>query len=250
MTAWPRAALAAALAWLCGCSVPSLSLEGKQCPCVEAGYVCDTLTNRCLATNDGGGIIDSPAATACLPTTGETELYRYTGTFDWQHEDASWTGDTEIVQTSTTAQNSYTYKTSSDLAAAADYHIISSMRQVQPGTGTPSYGVVLRAQLSAQDKSRYACSWIPKSRELRVDVVQGGSITTIASATATTTAAIPTTFTMEASITGSTVACCIREIEGARVDNATDPTMAVTMGYPGLQTSRMQAAFGSFVVLH
>lgn len=235
---------------LAGCSVPDLSLDGKQCPCVEAGYVCDTLTNRCLATNDAGGIIDSPAATACLPSTGETEVYRYTGTFDWQHEDPSWTGDTEIVQSSKTAQNSYTYKTSSDLAAIADYHIISSMRQVQPGTGTPSYGIVLRAQLSPQDKSRYACSWIPKNRELRVEVTQGGAMSTLASATAPMMAAIPTTFTMEASITGSAISCCIREIEGARVDNATDPAMTETMGFPGLQTSRMQAAFGSFVVLH
>ena len=28
-----------------------------------------------------------------------------------------------------------------------------------------------------------------------------------------------------------------------------DPAMTVTAGYPGLQTDRMQAAFGSFVVL-
>ncbi|HEU4612442.1 MAG TPA: hypothetical protein VFS15_10210, partial [Kofleriaceae bacterium] len=150
MTASLRLALACAAAWLGGCSVPELSLDGKQCPCVEAGYVCDTLTNRCLATNDAGGIIDSPAATACLPSTSETELYRYTGTFDWQHADPSWTGAAEIVQASTTAQNSYTYKTSSDLAATADYHIVSTMRQVQPGMGTPSFGIVLRAQLSPQ----------------------------------------------------------------------------------------------------
>lgn len=250
MTASLRLALACAAAWLGGCSVPELSLDGKQCPCVEAGYVCDTLTNRCLATNDAGGIIDSPAATACLPSTSETELYRYTGTFDWQHADPSWTGAAEIVQASTTAQNSYTYKTSSDLAATADYHIVSTMRQVQPGMGTPSFGIVLRAQLSPQDKSRYACSWIPKNRELRVEVTDGGAATTLASATATATAALPTTFTMEASITGSTLACCIREIEGARVDGVADPAMVVTEGYPGLQTSRMQAAFGSFVVLH
>ena len=117
-----------ALALLLGaCSVPALSLEGKQCPCVEVGYVCDTLTNRCLATNDGGGIIDTPSATQCLSSpASETELYRYAGMFDWQHADNTWSGAAEITQTSSQIQNSYTYKTSSDLTAANDYHVISS----------------------------------------------------------------------------------------------------------------------------
>jgi len=242
--------LIAAIAALAGCSVPELSLDGKQCPCVETGYVCDTLTNRCLATNDGGGIIDSPSATQCLSSpASETELYRYTGMFDWQHADPSWMGGTEITQTSTNAQNSYTYKTSAELAAASDYHVISSMRQVTPGTGTPSYGIVLRAQLSPQDKSRYSCNWIPKTRELRIDVTQGGSATNLATATVPANTALPTSFTMEASITGSTLACCIREIDAARITSAVDAAMVVGTGYPGLQTSRMAAAFGSFVVL-
>jgi hypothetical protein len=250
MTA-PRIVLALALVALSGaCSVPALSLDGKQCPCVEAGYVCDTLTNRCLATNDGGVIIDSPAATQCLSSpANETELYRYAGMFDWQHEDNTWTGAAEITQSSSQIQNSYTYKTSSDLTAAKDYHVISSMRQVQPGSGEPSFGIVLRAQLDSQNKSRYACNWIGKLRELRVEVTQGGSMTTLGSAVVPAGAALPTSFTMEASVTGSTLACCIREISGARIMNAVDPAMAVTAGYPGLQTNRMSAAFGSFVVL-
>jgi hypothetical protein len=204
--------------------------------------VCDELTNRCLATNDGGGIIDTPAATPCLPSVPETELYRYTGTFDWQHADPTWIGNTEI-------QDSYAFKTSSELTAAHDYHVISSMRPVQTGTGPPSFGIVLRAQLSTQDKSRYSCSWIGKSRELRIEVTQGGSTSTLGSATIGASETVPASFTMEASVTGSTLACCIREIAGARIASAPDPNMAVTMGYPGLQTDRMQAAFASFVVL-
>ena len=240
-----------ALALLLGaCSVPALSLEGKQCPCVEVGYVCDTLTNRCLATNDGGGIIDTPSATQCLSSpASETELYRYAGMFDWQHADNTWSGAAEITQTSSQIQNSYTYKTSSDLTAANDYHVISSMRQVQPGSGEPSFGIVLRAQLDSQNKSRYACNWIGKLRELRIEVTQGGSMTALASAIVPGGGALPTSFTMEASVTGSTLACCIREIAEARITNAVDPAMAVAAGYPGLQTHRTSAAFGSFVVL-
>jgi hypothetical protein len=207
-------------ALLAGCSVPALSLDGKQCPCVEAGYVCDELTNRCLATNDGGGIIDTPAATPCLPPVPETEIYRYTGMFDWQHADPTWIGDTEIQQTSTTAQDSYAFKTSSELAAVNDYHIISSMRPVQTGTGAPSFGIVLRAQLGTQDKSRYSCSWIGKSRELRIEVTQGGSTSTLGSALLGANETVPASFTMEASVTGSTLACCIREIAGARIATA------------------------------
>jgi hypothetical protein len=86
---------------LVGCSVPAVSLEGKQCPCVETGYVCDEVTNRCLPTNDGGGVIDTPAGTQCLPAVPETEIYRYTGMFDWQHVDNSWTRRAGTSRTAT-----------------------------------------------------------------------------------------------------------------------------------------------------
>jgi hypothetical protein len=233
---------------LIGCSVPDLSLEGKQCPCVDEGYVCDELTNRCLKTNDGGVIIDTPSATQCLPDVVETEVYRYTGMFDWQHEDASWMGTTtEIQQTSSTVQNSYAFKTSAELTGAKDVHVISSMRQVALGNGTPGLGIALRTQLDTQDKSHYACMWSSKARSLYIEVYQGGNVSTLQAVNVPGTNALPTSFTMEASVTGGTLACCIREIAAARIASAMDT--AVTAGYPGLQTTRMEAAFGSFVVL-
>jgi hypothetical protein len=241
MRAWWSFALLGA------CSVPALSLDGKQCPCVEAGYVCDTQTNRCLATNDGGAIIDSLAATPCLPTTGETEIYRYAGNFDWQSAAGMWAGTTEIAQTNKNAMDAYAYPTSSVLAATSDYHVISSMRQVGTGGGSPSLGIVLRAQLSPQDKARYACTWTPMTRELRLQSFTPNAV--LATSKVPDTVGVPTSFTMEASVKGSTLSCCIREIEGAGLINAVDAAMAVPTGYPGLTTTRMQAAFGSFVVL-
>lgn len=249
MTARVREHVLALAGLVAGCSVPELSLDGKQCPCTD-GYVCDSLTNRCLATNDGGGIIDTPAATQCLPSTGaEPELYRYAGTFDWQHEDASWTGNaTEIKQTSRTAQDSYTYKTAAELTAATDYRVIASMREITAGTGSPSVGIVLRAQLSPQNKSRYSCDWSAKDRQLRIELHDGGSSTVLGAAAIAPAATLPTSFTMEAAVVGSTLACCIRELADARLMNVTDPGNTVGTGYPGLTTSRMEAAFGSFVV--
>jgi hypothetical protein len=229
------------------CSVPAVSLEGKQCPCVETGYVCDEQTNRCLLTNDGGGIIDTPAATQCLPAVPETEIYRYTGTFDWQHVDATWMGGTEIVQTSNAIQNSYAFKTSAELTAAKDVHVISSMRQIQPGNGSPAFGIALRAQLDTQDRSHYACLWSNKARELYIELAQGGNISTLSAVPIPGDNALPTSFTMEASVTGSTIACCIREIAAARIAGVIDTS--VIAGYPGVQTTRMEAGFGSFVVL-
>lgn len=230
------------------CSVPALSLDGKQCPCVEAGYVCDTQTNRCLATNDGGTIIDSLAATSCLSTVGETEIYRYAGTFDWQNAAGSWAGTTEIAQSNKNAMDTYAFPTSSVLAATSNYHVISSMREVAAGGGTPSLGIVLRAQLSLQDKARYSCTWTPKTRTLQLETLAGATAV-LGTSTVPATVVVPTSFTMEASVKGSTLSCCIREIEGAGLINAVDTAMTVPTGYPGLTTSRMQAAFGSFVVL-
>jgi hypothetical protein len=237
-----------ALVGMSACSVPELSLEGKQCPCIESGYVCDELTNRCLPTNDGGGIIDTPAATQCLPQVSETEIYRYAGMFDWQHVDPTWTGNaTEITQSSSNVQSSYAFKTSAELTAAKDVHVISSMREIQRGNGTPSLGIVLRAQLDTQDKSRYTCVWSSKARELRIDLYQGGNASTLRAVTVPGANALPTSFTMEAAVTGGTLSCCIREIAAARIASAVDTV--VMAGYPGLQTDRLQSAFGSFVVL-
>lgn len=242
-----RAALVST-AVLAACAVPDVSLEGKQCPCIEVGYVCDQITNRCLATNDGGGIIDSPSATSCLTApAAEVELYRYDGTFDWQHADSSWTGATEILQASTNAQNSYAYKTTADLTAAPDVHVISTMREIKGGAGEPALGIVLRAQLSLQTKERYACMWNSKARTLSLQVAQGGNLMTLQSVAVPGMEPLPKTVTMEASVTGSTLACCIREIADAKLADVVDTL--VTAGYPGLQTHRMQAAFGSFVVL-
>lgn len=238
----------AIVALVAGCSVPALSLEGKQCPCTD-GYICDTLTNRCLATNDGGGIIDSPAATQCLPAVvGEAELYRYAGTFDWQTEGGTWAGDaTEIQQSSTTTQDAFAYRTAAELTAAPDVRVIASMRPITNGSGTPSLGIVLRAQLS--DKPRYSCSWSPKDRQLRLEAHTTGSATMLAAASIDPGATLPSTFTMEASVEDFTLGCCIRELADARLMNVPDPAMSLDSGYPGLATNRMQAAFGSFVVL-
>ncbi len=242
-----RAALGVAVA-LAACSVPSLSLDGKQCPCVEEGYTCDMLTNQCLRTNDGGGIIDTPAATQCLSSpSGEAELYRYAGNFDWQTAAGTWSGDTnEIHQASTTTQDAFAYRTAAELTAAHNVRVIASMRTITNGSGTPSLGVVLRAQLGS--KSRYTCDFSAKSRELVINVQGSGSATILGAASINPATTLPSSFTMEAAIDGSMISCCIRELSDAKLVNVPDPAMTFDAGYPGLGTNRMEAAFGSFVV--
>lgn len=227
------------------CSVAPLSLEGKQCPCA-AGYVCDMLTNRCLATNDGGVIIDSPAATQCLPpVTGEVELYRYSGTFDWQQDGGTWDGNTtEIRQTSTSAQGAFAYTTNANLTSAPDYRVVASMREITPGSGTPALGIVLRTKLA--DNPRYACEWSSKARQLQLLSYGSGGGTVLAAASVAGT--LPTSITMEAAVDGAALSCCIREIASARLLDITDAAMTRADGYPGVTTNRMEAAFGSFVV--
>ena len=237
-----RALLVLALAAAAACSVPAVDLEGKSCPCAE-GYVCDKPTNRCFPGNGDGGVIDSRGTTSCLG--GSTnEIYRYVGMFDWVHEDASWTGAAEIKQSSIQAQNSYTFKTNADLTAAHDYKVTATMRQTAAGTGEPTLGIALRTQLSTQDKHHYACMFSFKSKTLSIEETQTGNPTTLMMKTVNEAgAAIP--LTMEAKIVGSAITCCIREYPTATV-SAT--STVVTAGYPGLETNRMAAAFGSFAV--
>ena len=237
------------LATLGACSIPEIRLDGKQCPCAE-GYACDTLTNLCRPMNDGGGIVDTPSGTQCLP--GSTvEIYRYASTFDWTSADNSWTGAAEIVQSSTNAMNAYAFKVNSELTQSmGNYRVISTLRPTTLGAGNPSLGIVLRAQLSLQNKSRYACNWVTKARELRIDATNGGNTVTLGMASVPG-ASQDAPVTMEAAITGNppTLSCCLREYSTARVMSVMDPGTPIETGYPGLGTDRMAAAFPSFVVL-
>lgn len=238
-------ALTAVTALGAACSVPPVSLDGKDCPCTD-GYVCDTLTNRCLLTNDGGTIIDTPAATQCLPNLGaETEVYRYTGTLDWIEQGGTWDGTpTEIRQTDQMA-SAYAYRTSVNLNLA-NVHVLASMRETAQGNGgTPALGIALRTSLDGS--SRYRCVYLSGQRQLAIQLSDGGGDTTIGTpASIPIGTTVPPSFTMEASAIGSSLSCCIREVEQARVANVTDT--ARTMGYPGLETVRKAAVFGSFVV--
>jgi len=238
------------LAALAACSVPATALEGKDCTtkgeCAD-GYVCDTHTNRCFLSNGDGGIVDSRLTTSCLGTAPGMEIDRYNGDFTgWIDTDGTWMGGPEIKQTSAQVQNSYVFRSSAQLTSTKDYRVTATMRIVQNGSGSPSYGIVLRAQLSSQDKSRYACIWIPKGKELRLEGTNGGNTTTLGSALVSTTMQdVP--LTMEAQVIGSTLSCCIREFApSAKLTGIMNPD--VTSGLPGLQTTRMQAAFGSFAV--
>jgi hypothetical protein len=232
---------------LAACSVSELDLEGKQCPCI-AGYACDTATNLCRRADGDGGIIDTPAVTPCLGTSGP-EIYRYAGMFDWQHEDASWMGGPQIVQTSDNAMNSYAFRTQAELTQAnGNYHIIAAMKPTSTSGNSPTIGIVMRAQLDLQKKDRYACNWYPANRELRLEVVGGSSITLMraSAGNVSATAAV----TMEARITGNppTLSCCLREYPTAKLLNIMDPAGTVTNGYPGLGTDRAAATFPSFTV--
>jgi hypothetical protein len=227
---------------LAACSVPELSLEGKQCPCAT-GYVCDRPTNRCFPGNGDGGAIDSLGATSCLG--GSTnEIYRYTGMFDWIHADTSWTGDAEIKQTSAQAQGSYTFKTSAELTAALDYKVTATMRATGPTMGSSYYGIALRTQLSTQDKNHYGCMFSHAAKEIWIEQTKAGNTSTLlAKPIPEVSQLVP--LTMEARIVGGKIDCCIREYPTA---NITVTNADITAGYPGLETNRVQAAFGSFAV--
>lgn len=237
MRALPAVALVAA------CSVPPLSLEGKQCPCT-GDYVCDDLTNRCLLGNGDGGIIDTPAATQCLaPLATESELYRYTGMFDWTDTGGTWTGNaTEIRQTDEMA-NGFAYRTAANLNVA-NVRVISSMRETAQGNGgTPGFGITIRTTLDGA--ARYRCMWTTATKQLAIQREDAGGATPVGTPV-TVTGTPPATFTMEVSAAGPVLSCCIRELATARITNVMDAT--IMKGYPGLEVQRKAMAYSSFVV--
>jgi len=117
------------------------------------------------------------------------------------------------------------------------------MRRLEDGNGTThEMGIVLRAQLSAMDKARYACMWSFDSKALTLTSDQ---VSTPLATKMVNEAGAPIPLTMEARVVGTTLACCIREFPSASI---TGMSTDVAAGYPGVQTSRMRAGFGSFAV--
>jgi hypothetical protein len=249
-----RAPLALPLALGLGaaCAVPEVDLDHKRCPCA-AGYACYEPTQQCVPTNDAGGLIDTPSTESCLPES-TTQLYQYANDFvTWQHDPGGdWIGGAEITQMAASAMDTYAYHSGAQVAGKRDYRVIASMRTLADGMGTPAFGIVLRAQ-AGTNKSRYACFWDRKNRQLQLLASHGGSLTVLPNgATATIAEPLMGSFTMEARVSGTappTLSCCIRELAMARLAGITDADAgAVTEGFPGLGTDRTSSAFSSFLV--
>jgi hypothetical protein len=218
---------------LAACSVPDVTLEGKQCPCSD-GYSCNTATNTCHATDAS---IDVPPGSSCLGAEAARLL-----TVDFNDNTLHLTPDTgtwtasggQAHQTDAGAAFAFAYSTS---AVPSDYRVAAT---VIPATGAA--GVVFRNALAS--KTMYYCDWNPGIGKLVLGYTNnGGNPTPITSVTATPT---PGPVTIHAEAKGTNLSCCLDEVPAAKLMMI--PDSRYPNGQPGLSTETGSAAFDDLIV--
>lgn len=232
-----------ALALVAACSVPSVDLSDKACPCVS-GYVCDVLAMKCRRAGDAGG------STSCLGSDPGASLY--TDGFDAATLDTGWVitsmwaqSSGQLVQSDTNDQLAFAYTTR---VTQADYRVIAHGTGTAGGTGM---GITVRA--ASGTKAQYDCLWEPGASAGTDGVLlwqvtnNGGAATTLQSKVGVPSGGADARVTMEASAAGGQLSCCLDGVEGASVQ-VTNPAPLYQTGQPGLVTDRMRASFDDFGV--
>ena len=225
------------LALVAACSVPSVDLSNKTCPCVP-GYVCDVLAMKCRLASDAGG------STSCLGSDPGAPLY--TDSFDAATLDSGWLTTTawapsagELVQSDANDQLAFAYTTR---VTQSDYRVITHVSGTAGGLGM---GIALR--VGAGTKAQYDCVWEPGTTGvLLLQATNNGGVATTLDSKVGLPMSDPTAkVTMEASAISGQLRCCIDEIAGASVQVAS-PSPAYLTGQPGLVTVRMHASYDDF----
>ena len=243
-------AIVAAVVLIAACKVPDLDLNGKQCPCSD-GYVCDTFTNTCVSTIDGGGDDgDGPMFDANLASclSGGTGALLYgtaftSGNLQWTEPIGDWgvmVG--EAVQTDASLALAYAYPDQTQ--NETDYRVVAKIRQVN-GAGTDAIGLVLRAQPNPPSTGHYACLWEPNTGNFFLGYATSAGATSSLVNVVVDLGAMPgyvptNPQIIEARVDGTRLECCLRNIAAAQL---TFDDNRWTTGGPGFRCDSMSAAF-------
>jgi hypothetical protein len=228
---------------LAGCSVPPLSLDGKDCPCAS-GYTCNTATNKCVAMTDAKMPPDTPPGPSCLGSMPSGPLYSDnfdTGSLTGWTTTTMWaqTGG-QLVQSDTNDMDAYAVAPASTAA-----RVIADMTGAAGGMGM---GIVVRAQ-PGQPRQHYECIWEPgPPGALLLRVTNNGGAPSTLAQMAFTSPGATVKYTMELSVDSTqTLHCCLDGVSGVTLTARDDQDMYI-MGGPGLATVQMHASFDNFAV--
>jgi hypothetical protein len=220
---------------LAACSVPALSLEGKQCPCVT-GYACGG-DGVCHANGDGG-MKDVVTPTSCLGSAPGAALYSgFASTFATLG--GTWTQSGSLQQTSAASGLAIAYVDNASLEPST-YRIVTHV------TGTAG-GTAMGISLRITGKPQYDCLWESGTAGTLIwqSVNNGGQ----SSALASPLTALPSSseITMEVLATPTMLVCCIDNITAAK-QIVMNPSPSYPMGFPGVAVVDMKATFDQFDV--
>ena len=246
----------AAVALVAGCSVPSVDLNGKACPC-PSPYLCNQATQTCALALSDARANDTPKdssfssdalpGVSCLNAPLSHPIYASPAFGDfgaaWTSFGGSWSVSAgELDETNGIVQLAYAHHLVAAIGGAG-YRVVASMRQV--GNGSLGGALELAARIDATKSSMYHCNFEPNDGFFLIQHtdsgVGGGTLTT-------TTLNVPDalgSYMMEFQVIGTGLECCVRGVTGAHL-NATDGLY--TTGEVGVKSYEMAAAFKQFAV--
>ncbi len=233
-------ALKALLVLAAGCSVPAVSLEGKDCPCA-GNFQCGADMKCHAVLSDGGKqdvMHDTPPGGSCLGSSPGASLYSdgFDGALAFQTNGGTWSQSASALsQTNATSGLAFAHTLTAATNTATE-RVVVAMTGMTPGT---AMGIAVR--VTAGQKGHYDCLWEPGSTGalLIQQVNNGGGAQTIGSKTGL---ASSLAVTMEVHASGNTIQCCIDGVAGATL-TATDTNGSFPSGLPGVSVNDMKASF-------
>ncbi|HUJ57953.1 MAG TPA: hypothetical protein VLX92_05660 [Kofleriaceae bacterium] len=246
---------------LAACSLPSVDLTGKACPC-PGGWVCNAATQTCARTApgtdapgrdatlaDGASGADAAQAASCLPGAFGHELYS-TATFadyplGWTTGGGTWMpGASEVTQTDAMSDLAYIFRP----LPQADYRIVATMHATSTGDGK---AIEVAGRIDPGGAVHmYHCNWEPSDGAFliqRTDAEEMGAVIQMTTIDLASLANYQPSdpVTIELQISGSVLQCCLHGIPGASISGS-DTTYPA--GDVGVKTYEMSGGFHDFAV--
>ena len=121
------------LACLAACSIPGVTLEGKQCPCAD-GYTCNIATNTCQVTGD------AQFGSSCLGAEGAPLFaVNFDDMLQLTPGAGTWTASGgQAQQTDAASAFAFAYATS---AVPSDYRVAA---MIAPGSGAAGVTLLVK----------------------------------------------------------------------------------------------------------
>jgi hypothetical protein len=238
---------ALALVAFAGCSIGSLTIEGKDCPC-PSGYTC--VLNRCTQQSGGDAAIGDGRVDAPSSTLFDDEFDDGVIAPVWDLDSGSWTEKQGMFYETGNGGTTIWVK---GFETATDYNVVVAA-SAQGNTPVIDDAIETAVRVTNDvNHTHYQCSWEPGDKTLRLFDVPRTHTNDLDSLPSTLTLDPFRTYVIHTDVTGKTIHCYVEGVPTANLTlQLTDAQLnaGLGMGTFGLATYNQSAAFDYIRVTH